>query len=301
VKQHRAVPGGAGNVALNIAGLHAHASVVGVCGDDAAGEELAGLLRERGIEAAGLVIGSGRPTTCKTRVMCGNHQIVRLDEESTTPVKASTAGLLLRAVHSALDQDCQGIILSDYAKGIFSADFTREVIRAGSARGVPVLVDPKRSDYVPYAGATCVTPNLKEFKAASMLLGLGDEDLSAAGLAMLERIQCQALLVTQGSGGMTLFSGGSCDHFPALAEEVFDVSGAGDTVISAFATALASGIDLLTSVQLANIAASLVVRRTGTAPIDWAALAGVVFHDGFISLPTAPANPDARLHAHESR
>ena len=279
VKRERVVAGGAGNVALNIAGLQARAILAGVVGDDTAGQRLLNILAESGIETGGIVTEQERPTTCKTRVMCGNHQIVRLDEESSAGLSAATAEQLLQKVIAILDEGCHSVILSDYAKGVLGAAFTRQVIAACTARSIPVLVDPKRSDYTPYSGATCITPNLKEFKAASVAIAMEEHEMSAAGFELMQRLRCQTLLVTQGADGMTLFSGEHSYHFPALAEEVFDVSGAGDTVISTVATALGAGLEMLTAVQLSNIAASLVVRKSGTAPIGWDDLAAVIFRD----------------------
>lgn len=279
VKRERAVAGGAGNVALNIAGLKAQAILAGVVGEDLAAQRLMNILAENHIEVSGVVTESTRPTTCKTRVMCDNHQIVRMDEESSEALITSTGDQLLEKILSILDAGCQVVILSDYAKGVLGAGFTRKVIAACSSRSIPVLVDPKRSDYSPYSGATCITPNLKEFKAASIAIAMEEHEMSVAGFELLNRLQCKTLLVTQGANGMTLFTGEHSYHFPALAEEVFDVSGAGDTVISTVATALGSGLDMLTAVQLSNIAASLVVRKAGTAPIGWDDLAQVIFRD----------------------
>ena len=277
VKNQRAVAGGAGNVALNIAGLKAQPWLAGVVGEDSPADQLTGILQEHGVDTKVIVTEAGRPTTCKTRIMCGNHQIVRMDDESAAPLKPGTLERLLAAVVSVLEENCQAVILSDYAKGVLGANFTRSVIQACVARSIPVLVDPKRTDYSPYAGATCITPNLKEFKQAVLPFAREDQDFSSLGLELLARLQSKTLLVTQGADGMTLFSGGHSYHLPALAEEVFDVSGAGDTVISTVATALASGLDMLTAVQLSNIAASLVVRKAGTAPVAWDDLSEIVF------------------------
>jgi D-beta-D-heptose 7-phosphate kinase / D-beta-D-heptose 1-phosphate adenosyltransferase len=279
VKRERIVAGGAGNVALNIAGLNAQAILAGVIGADSSAERLMSILAENNIEVAGIVTDPARPTTCKTRVMCDNHQIVRMDEESSEALPTATGDQLFEKVVTILDEGCHAVILSDYAKGVLGAGFTRKVIAACSSRSIPVLVDPKRSDYTPYSGATCITPNLKEFKAASIAIAMEEHEMSVAGSELLGRLQCKTLLVTQGADGMTLFTGGHSYHFPALAEEVFDVSGAGDTVISTVATVLGAGLDMLTAVQLSNIAASLVVRKAGTAPINWDDLSEVIFRD----------------------
>jgi D-beta-D-heptose 7-phosphate kinase/D-beta-D-heptose 1-phosphate adenosyltransferase len=277
VKRRRMVAGGAGNVALNIAGLNAHAVLAAVVGADKEAEQLLDLLKENDVNASAIVVDPDRPTTCKTRVMCGNHQIVRMDEESTATLNRSTAALLLDGIASVLNEGCQAVILSDYAKGVLGADFTRRAIAVCISHSVPVFVDPKRSDYSPYAGATCITPNLKEFRAAATAIGMEEHELSTAGIELLTRVQSKALLVTQGAEGMTLFSGDHSYHYPALAEEVFDVSGAGDTVISTLATAIGAGLDMPTAVQLSNIAASLVIRKAGTAPIQWDDLAEMIF------------------------
>ncbi|MCU1295583.1 MAG: bifunctional protein HldE [Bryobacterales bacterium] len=279
VKRERVVAGGAGNVALNIAGLKAQAILAGVIGADSSAQRLMSILAENKIEVTGIVTESSRPTTCKTRVMCDNHQIVRMDEESSEALTTATGDQLLEKVVAILDEGCHAVILSDYAKGVLGAGFTRKVIAACASRSIPVLVDPKRSDYTPYSGATCITPNLKEFKAASIAIAMEEHEMSVAGFELLGRLQCKSLLVTQGADGMTLFTGEHSYHFPALAEEVFDVSGAGDTVISTVATVLGSGLDMLTAVQLSNIAASLVVRKAGTAPIGWDDLSEVIFRD----------------------
>lgn len=279
VKGERVVAGGAGNVALNIAGLKARAILAGVVGEDPAAQRLLQLLAEHEIEVSGVVSESTRPTTCKTRVMCGNHQIVRMDEESVEALTTAAGDELFQKVISILDEGCHSVILSDYAKGVLGAGLTRKVIAACSSRSIPVLVDPKRSDYTPYSGATCITPNLREFKAASIAIAMEEHEMSVAGFELLNRLQCKTLLVTQGAEGMTLFTGEHSYHFPALAEEVFDVSGAGDTVISTVATALGSGLEMLTAVQLSNIAASLVVRKAGTAPVRWDDLSEVIFRD----------------------
>lgn len=269
VRQEHAVAGGAANVALNVAGLKAHTILAGVTGDDQAGRHLARILLQSGVDVHGLLIDSRRPTTCKTRVVSGNHQIVRLDEEVTDEISDDLSGQLFERVCCFLNDSVSGIILSDYGKGVLSERLTKAIISECRSRKIPVIVDPKRDHYAPYAGATCITPNQKEFKAALRSLGIVETDLTTAGLQLRSRLSCGTLLVTQGANGMTLVTAEQAYHLPALAEEVFDVSGAGDTVIAVFTTALAAGLDLLTAVQLANAAASLVVRRSGTAPVTW--------------------------------
>jgi D-beta-D-heptose 7-phosphate kinase / D-beta-D-heptose 1-phosphate adenosyltransferase len=277
VSAQRSVAGGAANVVMNLVGLKAKALVAGVVGADSSGRRLSQILAANNIDTQALVVDSERATTCKTRVMCDNHQIVRLDEESCSPLSDPVSNQLFHGALSLLNERVDAVILSDYAKGVFSTTFAKSIIKECNLRGIPVLVDPKRADYSPYAGATCVTPNLKEFKAALLAMSIPEEEISFAGTAMCQRLESKALLITQGAQGMTLVTDQHTHHFPALAEEVFDVSGAGDTVIATVAAALATGLDLVTAVKLSNLAASIVVRRSGTTPINWNDLHKVVF------------------------
>lgn len=268
VRGERNVAGGAANVALNTAGLHAKTIIAGVIGEDVAGEELLKLLTSSGVCDDAVIHHASRPTTRKTRVVCGNHQIVRLDEEVTEDISEVTASELVAKTKRLLEQ-VDAVILSDYAKGVLARDLPQTIIRECSQRGIPVLVDPKRNDYTAYAGATCITPNLKEFQRATEYLGIKDEPIQSAAPKLRRELKCESLLVTQGADGMTLITDSSLVHLPAMAEEVFDVSGAGDTVISTVGTALAAGLPLRSAIELANAAASLVVRHFGTVPINW--------------------------------
>jgi D-beta-D-heptose 7-phosphate kinase/D-beta-D-heptose 1-phosphate adenosyltransferase len=268
VRGERTVAGGAANVALNTAGLHAKTIVAGVIGEDAAGEELLTLLTRAGVSIDGVVRDGSRPTTRKTRVVCGNHQIVRLDEEVSDDFSASTTSELAARITRILDS-VDAVILSDYAKGVLGNGLPQTMIRECRRRNIPVLVDPKRYDYTAYQGATCVTPNLKEFQHALEFLGLTNEPLETSAPKLRRHLPCESLLVTQGADGMTLITDTAIVHLSAMAEEVFDVSGAGDTVIATVSTALAAGLPLQSAIELANAAASIVVRHAGTAPINW--------------------------------
>jgi D-beta-D-heptose 7-phosphate kinase/D-beta-D-heptose 1-phosphate adenosyltransferase len=268
VRGERNVAGGTANVALNTAGLHAKTIVAGVIGEDAAGEELLKLLKRSGVCDNGVIPDRSRPTTRKTRVVCGNHQIVRLDEEVTEDISEATASALLAKVMGLIEQ-VHAVILSDYAKGVLARDLPQTIIRECNRRNIPVLVDPKRHDYTVYQGATCITPNLKEFQHALEFLGERDEPIENSAPKLRSELRCQSLLVTQGADGMTLVTDDLLVHLQAMAEEVFDVSGAGDTVIATLSTALAAGLPLQSAVELANAAASIVVRHSGTAPINW--------------------------------
>ena len=253
-------PGGAANVALNIVALGAQATLVGLIGDDSAGEELARLLEQRGI-GHGLLRVAGAQTIRKLRVMSRRQQLVRLDFEQDPaglPVEGKVDGLRshLSTAHV--------LVLSDYAKGFLGTE-TPQMIDAARALGKPVVVDPKGTDFQRYAGATVITPNLAEFEA---VVGRCSDERSIVerGQNLREQLGLQALLVTRGEHGMTLLERGAEPlHLESQAREVFDVTGAGDTVVATLAAALGSGTPLREAVDLANTAAGLVVGKSGTA------------------------------------
>lgn len=270
LRQQRWGAGGAANVAMNVAGLHASPIVAGVVGDDSAGRRLTGILKDKAIRTDGLIIDPHRPTTCKTRVMSGNHQIVRLDEEVTSDLERPQSDELLDRIMGILDTKPDAVILSDYAKGVLSDVVLAGVIAGCRERAIPAMVDPKKADYLRYAGAACITPNFSEFQEALLTMGIPRRGLLESGPRLREAVGSQFLLVTQGAEGMTLFrAGGESRHLPALAQEVFDVSGAGDTVIATLATCLGSGLGMEDAMLLANVAASIVITKVGTAPILW--------------------------------
>jgi len=255
-------PGGAGNVALNIAALGAAASLVGIVGDDEAGEEL----QER-LQAAGVLCAFARcdaaPTITKLRVISQHQQLLRVDFEQDFHVDA-VAALEERAL--ALLPETQVLVLSDYNKGALR--HTQPLIQAARARGLPVIVDPKGNDFSKYRGATLITPNLSEFEA---IVGKchSEEELSSRGLRLLAELELEALLITRGEHGMTLLRSGQPElHMPTRAQEVFDVTGAGDTVVAVLAAALAAGAALDVGTALANLAAGLAVGKLGTAAIS---------------------------------
>ncbi len=265
--------GGAGNVATNLSGLGCRAILIGVAGRDWAGSHLQELLSAANIKD-GIVIDDTRPTTTKTRVMARRQQIVRLDEENTHHLSADVENRIFSAVSEAIPR-CGAIVLSDYGKGMFSSGaFTQKLIEMGRAAGIPVFVDPKGSDWQRYAGATCVTPNTLELEG---VVGnkLGDEGLllkEAAGIR--ERFNLEWLLVTRGPKGMGIFGEQAAPEFlTANAREVFDVSGAGDTVIATLAAGVATGMPFPEAAEISNIAAGIVVGKLGTQPILWEELA----------------------------
>jgi D-beta-D-heptose 7-phosphate kinase/D-beta-D-heptose 1-phosphate adenosyltransferase len=263
------VPGGAANVALNISGLKAAVEMAGLVGNDPAGRYLTQALRTRKIGVSAVVQDPDRPTTLKTRVVAHSQQVVRVDREKSGPPSRRTQDSLIRRILGLLD-DVQGVVLSDYRKGTLSAELVREVTVAARKRGIFVAVDPKQADFSWYKGCTLITPNKKEAEAA-----LGGRDLRSdlevceGGKELIRKTGAAAVLITRGEEGMTLVERGrkGCFHIPALARQVFDVTGAGDTVIGTLAACLAAGASMREAAMLANLAASVVVGEVGTSPI----------------------------------
>jgi len=255
-------PGGAGNVALNIAALGARVSLLAVTGGDDAARTLAAQLGAAGVNCM-LHEARGMVTVTKLRVLSRHQQLIRLDFESGIP--NFNAENLVAPFQAALTE-CDVVVLSDYGKGALGA--AQELIRAARTAKVPVLVDPKSRDFGVYRGATIVTPNLAEFEA--VVGGCRDEqDLVGKGNALIAQYEFEALLITRGEHGMTLLRRGSPpQHLPARAREVYDVTGAGDTVISVLAAALAAGEELAQATALANLAAGIVVGKLGTATVS---------------------------------
>lgn len=255
-------PGGAGNVALNIAALGSAASVVGVIGNDENGEHLKSRLNAAGVYCDFLV-SEDKPTITKLRVISQHQQLIRLDFEQ--PFLAQELDSLQGRVEKLIG-DAQALVLSDYGKGALTN--VAQIIALGRTKNIPIIVDPKGSDFEKYRGATLITPNLSEFE--TVVGHCHNEDtLVAKGKGLLQQLELQALLITRGENGMTLLRPDAPElHLPARAQEVFDVTGAGDTVVSVLAAALAAGDSLAESTALANLAAGLVVGKLGTAAIS---------------------------------
>jgi D-beta-D-heptose 7-phosphate kinase/D-beta-D-heptose 1-phosphate adenosyltransferase len=260
--------GGAGNVAHNLSALGTHTLLFGALGDDAPGREAAAVLDGDAAVSLSLVTDAGRPTTVKTRFIAGSQQLLRTDEERTEPLSAAALAELADALESALSGDGFGaLVLSDYGKGVLTDEVIARAIAAARAASVHVVVDPKGNDYSRYRGAHVLTPNRRELAEATRMATGGDEDVAVAARHLIDTCGVDAVIATRGADGMTVVTADDAVHLPALAREVFDVSGAGDTVVASVAAGLAAGMPLVEAAQLANVAAGIVVGKVGTAVV----------------------------------
>ncbi len=259
------MPGGAANVARNVAALSARVVLVGVVGADEAATELRGLLTGPASFQTHLVVDPARPTTTKTRYIADQQQILRTDREVSEPLSDAVAAQTL-ARYSAALAEVDIVILSDYGKGVLSDDVTARAIASAVAAGKRVLVDPKNRSFAKYRGATVLTPNKHELQLASGHECSSDEQVAAAATEVIERGICATVVATRGKDGMSIVQQGRpAVHIRTLANEVYDVTGAGDTAVATMAVALASGADMRNAARLANLAAGIVVGKYGTA------------------------------------
>ena len=260
--------GGAANVVNNILALGGKADVCGTIGSDEAGRLL---LKELGAKRAGrggVVIDADRPTIKKSRVIAHNQQVVRYDVERKGELKPKLQKRMLRYVESRL-RELTCLVVSDYAKGVVTSSLMADLVRLAALRKVPVIVDPKVEHFSFYKGVTVITPNHLEATQAAGLHGDGDQTIQEAGETIRQRLGCQSVLVTRGEKGMSLFEGTQAAwHIPTQARQVYDVTGAGDTVISTLALALSTGASMREAATLANYAAGIVVGMVGTATVS---------------------------------
>jgi D-beta-D-heptose 7-phosphate kinase/D-beta-D-heptose 1-phosphate adenosyltransferase len=269
--------GGAGNVARNVRALGGEALLAGVVGRDSAGERVLDAVGAAGIHSLLAVSDSGRPTTVKTRIVAHNQQVVRADRESASEVPDAIESAIVESARRALPS-CQALVVSDYQKGVVTPGLVGRLLPLARRRGIPVLVDPKVRHLPLYRRVALVTPNQREAEEATGLAIRGSGPLLAAGRALLRQLQCRAVLITRGEQGMSLFERGRPPvHIPTSAREVFDVTGAGDSVIATLALAVCAGARLPEAAALANHAAGVVVGKLGTAcatPAEVLAAAG---------------------------
>ena len=275
VSDHSFTLGGAGNVANNLRALDAHVTFAGTVGADEFAERVRTMLSGEQVDAAGVFALEGRPTTRKTRVVAHNQQVVRADWESVAPLSQRERERVAAFVRErAANSDA--VILSDYAKGLLS----REVVEAALACPL-VVADPKPQNIELFTGVTCVAPNAAEAAAIAGIAIVDQASLEAAGTRLLERLQCKYAVITRGEHGMALFgSDGSRLQIPSVARTVYDVSGAGDTVVAVLTLAMAAGAPVTEAMQLANFAAGAVVEKLGTATARADEILALVEHDG---------------------
>ena len=261
------MPGGAGNVARNAASLGGQVSLVGVIGSDTPGARLAELFGEEERIEFLPVASPNTPTTVKTRYLASGQQLLRADVETKTPPGRDVLAEVVARVRAALSR-ADVVVLSDYAKGVFADEVIAEIIAAARDASVPVVVDPKSTDFTRYRGASLLTPNLAELRAATRMTIEDDEGVVRAANDVIAAADVGAVLVTRGARGMTLVAAGrEPEHLDTRAREVFDVSGAGDTVVATVAVALAAGHELNAAAALANVSAGIVVAKIGTAVV----------------------------------
>lgn len=261
------MPGGAANVARNVAALGASVELIGVTGTDAAAAELGSQLNALPCLKSHFIVDAARPTTTKTRYIADHQQILRTDQEVAAPLAAPVAAQVLARYTAALAA-ADIVILSDYRKGVLSDEVTAQAIAAANAAGKRVLVDPKNRSFAKYRGATVLTPNKHELQVASGHECSSDEQVVAAAREAIEAGICSTVIATRGPEGMSIVqSDGSAVHIRTVASEVYDVTGAGDTAVATMAVALASGADMSNAARLANLAAGIVVGKYGTATV----------------------------------
>ncbi|MCK8786794.1 D-glycero-beta-D-manno-heptose-7-phosphate kinase [Roseomonas sp. NAR14] len=259
--------GGAGNVLRNLAAVGAAPTLIGVLGTDRTAERVTALLKEAGTDSGHMVRDPERPTTAKTRFLAGSHAMLRVDWEEQAPLGAPDCDQVVAHLEALLGS-VRLVVLSDYGKGVLAGDTPRRLIALARGRGLPVIVDPKGTDWSRYAGATLITPNRAELCAAAGIpRDSGIEAMLAASRRLIAGLGLEAIVLTRSEEGMSVVFAGEqpAVHIPTRAREVSDVSGAGDTVVALLAASLAAGLPLTTAAELANVAAGIVVAKVGAA------------------------------------
>lgn len=266
VKGKKHNPGGAGNVAVNIAGLNSNVTLMGFTGSDESLNQLNEAFKNNNIDIKPTIWG--RNTITKTRLISGQQQIVRIDEEESHSPADNEIAELLSSIASLDLTGCSGIVISDYAKGVCSYSLCQNIIKKASSKNIPIIVDPKGSDWEKYRGATILTPNIKELSDIYGEEVLNqDSDIERVGQELLAKYNLRNLIITRSEKGMSLINSEVIEHFPTMTKDVFDVSGAGDTVIAGVIRFFTSGLDITEAITLANYAAGIVVGHVGTWPI----------------------------------
>ncbi len=266
VQREEYLMGGAGNVINNLLSLGANVGVCSVIGDDDNGEFIGQRIGQKGVRKEGLTIQKGRKTTKKSRIIALSQQIVRVDKEDKEDISKESQELILLRVKIILDF-YDAVLLSDYAKGVLTPWLTKSIIELANSKQKPVLVDPKGSDYTKYTGATLITPNKKEASIASNIDISDDKELLKAGTLLKNNLNLRYALITLSEDGMAIFEEGMT-KIPTVAREVYDVTGAGDTVLASLGFALSIGKDIFEAANFANSAAAVVVGKIGSATVS---------------------------------
>ena len=267
VKNESFMPGGASNVANNLSSLGAKAYLVGVVGNDGRAAILKGELEHRGVNTEGIIADSQRPTVLKTRVIAHQQQVVRIDKEKIDPIKDSVAKKIYSFIESIIDE-IDAVIIEDYGKGLITPKLLASVIPLAKKKKKIIAVDPKEEHFTYYKGVTLLTPNIHEASRAAGFEIKDKATLKKAGTELLKKFNAQIILITLGEDGMMVFEKGkSAKKIDTVAQEVFDVSGAGDTVVSAYALSLVSGANSIQAAHIANCAAGIVVGKVGIAVV----------------------------------
>jgi len=267
------MPGGAANVARNLADLGARVTLLGVVGEDQSAADLRARIADSPTIEAHLIADPSRPTSVKTRYVADGQQVMRADRESCAPLEAPTARLLCESLEPAISGH-DLVVLSDYAKGVLSDEVTRRALDAARAAGKRIIVDPKSRSFAKYRGATLITPNRLELQQASGRDCASLEEVYAASRSLIDDALCECLVVTLGKDGMAVIGRDTALHLPTAARQVFDVCGAGDTVVATLALGLIAGGEVAEAAYLANTAAGLVVAKRGTATVTTGEIMG---------------------------
>lgn len=267
VKRESFMPGGASNVANNLSALGAHTYLTGVIGDDERGAILKGELEQKNIDVSGIVVDESRPTTLKTRVVAHHQQVVRIDKEKVGGLSDCAMDRIISNTKRAIEK-VDAVIIEDYGKGVITPKLLKEIVPFAKARKKIISVDPKEEHLRYYNGITLITPNNHEASKAVGFEIKDDATLKRAGQSMLRKFKCKIALITLGENGMAVFEKDKpMKHIPTVAQDVFDVSGAGDTVIASYTLSLASGASPLQAAHISNCAGGIVVGKVGIAVV----------------------------------
>jgi len=267
VERETIMLGGAANVVNNLVSLGGNVMMCGIVGDDSTGEQIISKLNELDVDTTGIAIEHDRPTSVKTRIIAHAQQVVRYDRETRDSLNPETTKSILDFIHDQRDK-LAAIIVSDYGKGVVTRELMEGVKELMSARDLPLAVDPNVKNFPLYEGVTIITPNHSEAQEVAGIDIVDEESLRRVGEKLLQSFRCRALLITRGKDGMTLFEEeGRVTHIKSIARKVYDVTGAGDTVIATLTLGIAGGLDMKSAAYLSNLAAGIVVGEIGTSTV----------------------------------